>query len=202
MEYLLGLVAYLGGSAPIGLIIGRLVLKVDIRQYGSGNIGAANALRVLGPRWAALVFALDAAKGLVPLLVGRHLGLDPVVLAVIGVLAVVGHNWSVFLGFRGGKGVATSLGVLLATAPVAALGAVLVWVGVVAVSGYASLGSMLGLASSALFLYLLRSPVEYVALALVLAALAVWQHRENIKRLLSGKELKFNHKVAPGETKP
>jgi glycerol-3-phosphate acyltransferase PlsY len=196
------LAAYLGGSAPIGLIVGRAVLKVDIRQYGSGNIGATNVLRVLGAWWAALVFALDAAKGLIPVLVGRHLGVDATALAVVALLAVAGHNWSIFLRFRGGKGVATSLGALLALSPPTTAGVVLVWVLVVLISGYASLGSMLGLASSGLFLYLTGAPPQFVALGVVLAAVAAWQHRANIKRLLEGKELKFNHKVAPKGSTP
>jgi glycerol-3-phosphate acyltransferase PlsY len=196
MSGVLVALAYLGGAIPVGLLVGRLVKKVDIRRYGSGNIGTTNVLRTLGPAWAAVVFALDAAKGFLPVLVGRHLGLPVGTLALAAALAVAGHNWSVFLRFQGGKGVATSLGALLALAPLVALGAAGVWILVVLVSGYASLGSMLGLTAAALLLYLLGQPPAVVALGVALAAAAIWQHRANIRRLLQGKELRFTQKIA------
>jgi glycerol-3-phosphate acyltransferase PlsY len=189
--FLVALLAYFLGSVPVGLLVSRWAKGIDIREHGSGNIGTTNVLRTIGIGWAALVFALDAAKGALPILFGRSLGLGPGGLAVAAFLAVAGHNWSIFLRFRGGKGVATTLGALAALAPLAAVGAAMVWVFVVLVSGYASLGSMTGLAATGPLLALLGTPREFVWLGLALAAVAVYQHRANIGRLLQGKELRI-----------
>lgn len=193
---MLGL-AYLSGSIPFGLLIGRWVRRVDIRDYGSGNIGTTNAMRVLGARWAAVIFALDVAKGALPVWLAQEVGVSLLGQAAVGLLAVAGHNWSVFLRFRGGKGVATSLGVLLATAPLAAGVAAIVWVLTVAASGYASLGSMVGLTAAAVALFLSGQPEVLALMGAVLAAVAVWQHRANIKRLVAGKELRWGQKSGP-----
>lgn len=189
LSFLVAVLAYVGGSVPMGLLVGRWAKGMDIRQHGSGNIGATNVLRTIGIGWAALVFLFDAAKGAVPVLLGRHFGCDPVTLALVALLAVAGHNWSLFLRFRGGKGVATSLGALLALAPGVAVGVALIWVFLVAVTGYASVGSMLGLASSGPILQLVAAPAPLVWLGVALFTLTVYQHRANIKRLTQGKEL-------------
>jgi len=199
VEFLLALLAYLVGSIPVGLIVGRLVKGVDIRDYGSGNIGTTNAMRVLGGGWAAVVFIVDAAKGFVPVVVSLRAGIDPAAIALVAFLAVAGHNWPVYLGFRGGKGVATSLGVLLGISPATTLVALVVWVAVVLVSRYASLSSMLGLASTPLALYLFGLPVEFVVLGGVLFVTAVVRHHANIRRLLAGEELRFGQRVSTGE---
>ncbi len=188
-DLLVALLAYIGGSVPIGLLVGRWAKGMDIRQHGSGNIGAANVLRTVGAGWAGLVFLFDAAKGAGPVMLGRYFGLGPVTLALVALLAVVGHNWSLFLGFRGGKGVATSLGVLLALAPGVAVGVAFIWVFLVGVTGYASVGSMLGLASSGPILESMAAPTPLVWLGVALFILTLYQHRGNIKRLLQGKEL-------------
>lgn len=193
---MLGL-AYLSGSIPFGLLIGRWVRRVDIRDYGSGNIGTTNAMRVLGARWAAVIFALDVAKGALPVWLAQEVVVSLLGQAAVGLLAVAGHNWSVFLRFRGGKGVATSLGVLLATAPLAAGVAAIVWVLTVAASGYASLGSMIGLTAAAAALLLSGQPEVLALMGAVLAAVAVWQHRANIRRLVAGKELRWGQKSGP-----
>lgn len=189
--FLLALLAYFLGSVPVGLLVSRWAKGIDIREHGSGNIGTTNVLRTIGIGWAALVFAIDAAKGALPVLFGQSLGVSPGGLAVAAFLAVAGHNWSIFLRFRGGKGVATTLGALAALAPLAAVGAAMVWVFVVLVSGYASLGSMTGLAATGPLLALLGTPREFVWLGLALAAVAVYQHRANIGRLVQGKELRI-----------
>lgn len=195
-------VAYFGGSIPTGLLVSRWVRGVDIRGYGSGNIGTTNVLRVIGAGWAVLVFVLDAAKGALPQLLGRYLGLSPLALALVGILSVAGHNWSVFLRFRGGKGVATSLGALLAISPLSAVGAALVWLITVVLTGYSSLGSMLGLASSGPLLYLLGEPKELVFLGGAFLVMTLWQHRANIKRLAEGKELRFTQKISVANKNP
>jgi len=199
MEFLLGFGAYILGSIPFGLIVGRLVKGVDLRRYGSGNIGTTNVMRVLGGGWAALVFAFDAAKGLAPVAVAQRAGLEPEVVALVAFLAVAGHNWPVFLRFRGGKGVATSLGALAGLSLPAAGAAVLVWAAVVLIWGYASLGSMLALLSAPLVLHLTGKPGVYVILGALLFVTAVVRHRANIQRLLAGEELRFGQKVAVGQ---
>jgi len=191
MEYLLPVLAYLGGSVPAGLLVTRWAKGVDIREHGSGNIGTANVLRVAGAGWAMLVFLLDALKGLIPVLLARGLGLSPFAVAASAVAAVVGHNWSVVLGFRGGKGVATTLGVLFALEPVAAAVAVGVWVATVTTTGYASLGSMLGLAAVLPVSYLTGAPPVHLTLAVVLLAMAIFRHRANLRRLAEGRELRL-----------
>jgi glycerol-3-phosphate acyltransferase PlsY len=183
--------AYVLGSAPVGLLIGRWVKGIDIREHGSGNIGTTNVLRTIGVKWATLVFVLDAAKGALPILIGQGFNLPPGSLALVAFLAVAGHNWSIFLRFRGGKGVATTIGALCVLSPLTAVGAALVWITIVLITGYASLGSMSGLTSTGPILALLRAPGEYVYLGLALAAIAVFQHRANIGRLLAGKELRI-----------
>ncbi|HCJ10431.1 MAG TPA: acyl-phosphate glycerol 3-phosphate acyltransferase [Clostridiales bacterium] len=195
----LAVLAYLAGSVPVGLLVGRMVKRVDLRDHGSGNIGAANAMRVLGPGWAAVVLVLDAAKGFLPVLAGRLLELPAPALAVVAFLAVAGHNWSAFLVFRGGKGVATSLGILAALDPVVALAAMASWLFVVAVTRYASVGSLLGLAVAAAALPARGHPPGIMVLGLVLLAVAVWRHRSNIGRLVRGEELRFGQRVDPAE---
>lgn len=189
LGFLVAVLAYLGGSIPMGYLVGRWAKGVDVRRHGSGNIGATNVLRTLGAGWAILVFAFDAAKGAAPIVLAQRLGLGPLLLAVVALSAVAGHNWSVFLRFRGGKGVATSLGVLLALAPWSAIAVAVIWVFIVAVTGFASVGSLVGLAASGPILGLLAAPWPLIALGGVLFVLGAYQHRGNIKRLLQGKEL-------------
>lgn len=197
MGFLVASLAYLGGSIPVGLLVSRLVKGIDIRKHGSGNIGAANVLRTIGPAGAVVVFILDATKGYVPILLGRNLGLDPLTLAGIGLAAVLGHNFSVFLKFHGGKGVATSFGIALALAPLAAVVALAVWILAVLVTGYASVGSMLALAAIGPAAYALGAGPATVGLGAVLFALTVYQHRGNVKRLAQGKELRLLRKTTP-----
>jgi len=205
-------VAFLIGSIPFGVLVGRLVYKNDLRQSGSGNIGAANALRSYGMFGGILVLILDALKGLAaayliwPYLAilesrpifGVQLGLAiPGVdgvwpLALLGFLAVLGHCYSPWLRFKGGKGVATFLGVLLAQSWIVALGFVILWLAIVGPSRYASLGSMVASALAPLTLWL----VWHDWLASVITALAaiviIWKHRENVVRLREGRENKIS----------
>ncbi len=202
-SFLVAVLAYVGGSIPMGLLVSRWAKGVDIRKHGSGNIGATNVLRTIGARWAVVVFLFDAAKGVLPVLLGRHLGLTPAMLALVAFLAVAGHNWSCFLRLKGGKGVATSLGVLLALAPGVAAAVALIWVFVVAVTGYASLGSMLALGTAGPILQLTAAPAALVWLGVVLFLMTVYQHRANIKRLIQGKELPmFNGGTSAPERNP
>jgi acyl phosphate:glycerol-3-phosphate acyltransferase len=180
--------AYLAGSIPFGLLLAR-AKGVDLRQVGSGNIGATNVARALGKGWAVAVLVADAGKGFVPVWLGRHFGMLPAVIAIAGAAAIVGHMFTIFLRGRGGKGVATSLGVALALSPFAALVGFAVYVVMFAATRLSSLGSLLGVWTFSL-MYVLREqpPRPLIALAIGGAALVTLRHRENIARLVRGEE--------------
>ncbi|HMO51388.1 MAG TPA: glycerol-3-phosphate 1-O-acyltransferase PlsY [Kiritimatiellia bacterium] len=195
--------AYVLGAVPFGLLIGK-ARGIDIRRHGSGNIGATNVLRVLGKPLGILTFILDALKGFVPAFFFVGLAgtfglpaLEPVVLSVLcGAAAILGHNFPVFLGFRGGKGIATSAGVLIGIAPAAALTGVVAWVVVFFTLRYVSLASIIAagaVAASGWWWYRDGTPVLPVVLT-VLGGLAIVRHQENIKRLLAGTESRFKRK--------
>ena len=194
-------VAYVAGSIPSGFLVIKATTGKDIRRYGSGNIGMANAYRVGGAVPAGLVLLGDALKGALPVLAARHLlGLPDLAVVLIGAAAIVGHDFPVFLRGQGGKGVATSLGVIWALAPPVGLAAVLIWWLVILVWRYASLASltMLGAAGLLMLLYdLLFLGWRHLVITLFIVALfvvAVYRHRANIDRLLHGRELKITEK--------
>lgn len=184
--------AYLAGSIPFGLLIARLARGIDIRRHGSGNIGTANVLRTAGRGPAAATLLADALKGLLPVLAGRALDLPLYALLLIALAGIIGHNWSLFLRGKGGKGIATSLGATLALAPLAALIGLGVWAVVIVASRYASLASLMMIASLPLALALMGYPQVYWLFGLALLALALYRHRANIARLIGGTELKIS----------
>jgi acyl phosphate:glycerol-3-phosphate acyltransferase len=192
--------SYLLGAVPTSYLAGRLFRGIDLREHGSRNLGATNLYRVLGWRFALPVGLLDAAKGLVPVLVfAPRVSSSEVFALSCGLAAVVGHAFSVFVGFRGGKGVATAAGVMLGLTP-AALGVVaLLWVALVYLTGYVSVGSIVAAACFPLAVYLLEPPARPIMLWLdvALAAAIVWFHRGNIRRLLNGTENRFGRRAAP-----
>lgn len=198
-------VSYLLGSIPFGYVLGKN-RGVDLRKEGSGNIGATNALRVMGFKAGLTVLALDAFKGFLGACLGGLTGMpDAWGEALGGFLAFTGHCFPVFLGFRGGKGVATALGVMLYLAPVYAVVALGAYVTVVLVWRYSSLGTLISLAVVSV-LMLARSPVtSYKAITLFMAAIIVIKHRRNIKRLIKGEELPIIRKnpknVSAGESR-
>lgn len=199
---LAALLAYLAGSIPFGLLIG-FAKGIDVRKAGSGNIGATNVLRVVGKRWGAIAFLLDFLKGvagalLAPAAAAALLGAEggpPASAAIVGGLAaVVGHNWPVWLRFRGGKGVATSAGMLVAIVPAETGCAFAVWLAVLLLSRYVSLASIcaaLALAAAVWLRHPAGAPVLIPVLATILAAFVILRHRSNIGRLLSGTENRF-----------
>jgi glycerol-3-phosphate acyltransferase PlsY len=196
--------AYLLGSIPSGYLIGRSQ-GVDLRTQGSGNIGATNALRVLGKKWGYLCFALDIGKGLAAVLLAKllaapMLGLDPVTASIVAaVSAVVGHNFPVWLGFKGGKGVATSAGAVIGLFPfVVFASGVLAWVIAFKITRIVSVASIAGavvLSLSLFVLWLLHLAVTaQLVIGLALSAMLIWRHRSNIQRLLAGTEARFEKK--------
>lgn len=188
---LLVVASYLVGSTHFGLLIAK-AKGVDIRKQGSGNIGATNVLRCFGKPLGITCFVLDALKGYLPASLFPILGnLDPTFGILFGTVAILGHNFPVFLKFKGGKGVATSAGVLLGVAPLAVVIGLLTWAIVFYTSGYVSLGSII----AAVAVVITGWTVGYgsvVATALtLLGGLSIYRHRENIKRLLAGTENRF-----------
>ncbi len=196
MGVLLVLLSYLLGAVPTGLVLVRLLVGVDVRQYGSGQIGPTNVYRVAGPYVGAAVFAADLAKGALPVLATQHLGLGPGWAVAAGLAAIAGHNWSVFLRFGGGRGVVTSFGVLIALSPWAALVAGLVWVLILGLTRLAFVASVLALLSIPFTMLVLHEPWEYVGFGVLAAALGVYRHRFPLRRLFEGGEL-----GTPGRTR-
>lgn len=189
---------YLLGAVPTGLLLVRGLTRIDIRERGSGNIGAVNVYRVAGLPAAMMVLALDMLKGAIPVLVARAAGQPDWIAILAGVAAIVGHNWSVFLRFGGGKGIAASFGVLLAVSPLAGLVAAAIWAAVVGLTRYASLGSILGVASVPLVMWWRGEARAHLVFGLVAVVFAVYRHRANIGRLLGGTELKITDKLEGG----
>jgi glycerol-3-phosphate acyltransferase PlsY len=196
--------AYLLGSIPSGYLIGRSQ-GVDLRTQGSGNIGATNALRVLGKKWGYLCFVLDIGKGLAAVLLAKLLvapayGLDPVTASIVAaVSAVVGHNFPVWLKFKGGKGVATSAGAVIGLFPfVVFASGILAWVIAFKLTRIVSVASITGavvLSLSLFVLWLLHMAVTaQLVIGIALSAMLIWRHRSNIQRLLAGTEARFEKK--------
>jgi len=191
--------SYLLGAIPTSYLAARLVGGIDLREHGSRNLGATNLYRVLGWRYAIPVGLLDAAKGLIPVLVFAPRVSSSALLALVcGLTAVVGHVFSVFVRFKGGKGVATAAGVMLGLAPVALGVAVAVWAALVYLTGYVSVGSIAAAAVFPVAVYLLEPPAEPAMLWLdiAVAAAIIWLHRGNIQRLLNGTENRFGRRAA------
>ena len=195
MDYLFSiggfLLGYLFGSIPNGLWLVRAFHKIDIRQYGSGNIGATNVYRTVGAKTAAAVLLGDMLKGIVPLILLSHLTGDPVCVAWTALGALLGHNDSLFLGFQGGKGVATGLGLFLYLLPWGAAAGFFVWVLLVLLTRYVSLGSVIGAICAAAVAWYLRYPLPYTLFGTLACLFVVLRHKDNIKRLLQGTESKI-----------
>ena len=185
------LAAYLIGSLPIGLILTKAIWKKDIRRFGSHNIGATNAWRVLGRGAGLLVFFIDFIKGQLGVLLGGCYFASPGAMAVSGLFAILGAIFPIFLGFKGGKGVATSLGVLTALMPKVTFIVILVWLAIFLVSRYVSLASIVAAALTPILAALFQEPIFYFLISLVLALVVIFRHKENIGRLKAGKENKM-----------
>ncbi len=193
---LLTIVSYLLGAVPFGLLVARMH-GVDIRSKGSGNIGATNVLRVIGKGWGVFTFVLDALKGFIPAFIFPMVGnLDSEWGVLFGLAAIIGHTFPVYLKFKGGKGVATSAGMLLGVAPLAIGVGFACWVICMVLSRYVSLSSIIAAIAVAVTVWV-DPRQESIAIRVsltIMAGLIVWLHRANIKRLLNGTENRFGKK--------
>ena len=196
MTWLLLIAAYLTGAIPTSFIAGR-IRGVDLRRQGSGNLGATNAFRILGWKAATPIFMFDIAKGWFPtacfaLWDGQP---APEWALAYGAAAIVGPVFSIYVGFRGGKGVATGAGVYLALAPLAVLVCLLVWLALVFTTGYVSVASIAAALVLPLLVYASRGPGPVLWVGIALAAFVIFAHRSNIRRLRRGEEHRFRRKV-------
>ncbi|PLX83774.1 MAG: acyl-phosphate glycerol 3-phosphate acyltransferase [Desulfuromonas sp.] len=189
---LMVLLCYLVAAIPTGIVLAKVLGYEDVRGKGSGNIGATNVYRVAGKLPGVLTLLGDILKGLLPLLmIDKLLEPSPLQLGILAAVAIVGHCYPVYLRFKGGKGVATALGIFLVVAPFAVIGAAVVFLLTVGLSRFISLGSVLAALSMPLLVLFLERPQPIVAGTLFIALLVIWRHRANIKRLLEGSENRF-----------
>lgn len=189
--FLVLLGAYGLASVPFGLVITRVMGLGDLRQIGSGNIGATNVLRTGNKLAAALTLILDVGKGAIAVLITARLTGDATLIALAAVMGVVGHCYPVWLKFKGGKGVATGIGVVVAVNPLAGLTMIGVWLATAATTRISSAAAMVAYAASPVAVYFLSAPADqsaFASAALAIAVVSIWRHRENIQRLMAGTE--------------
>jgi glycerol-3-phosphate acyltransferase PlsY len=192
------IVAYLLGSIPFGAMIGRFIGNVDVSKVGSGNIGATNVAREVGLKWGLVTLVVDALKGFMPVALAYH-SIGPAVdtteglVGIVGMAALLGHQFPIYNRFKGGKGIATGLGVFLALSPMACLFSGTVFVVMVILWGYISLGSILAALGLPLWLLILGHSKQFVLFSLVIALLITFLHRGNIQRLLQGNERRWRN---------
>ncbi|HEX5634262.1 MAG TPA: glycerol-3-phosphate 1-O-acyltransferase PlsY [Gemmatimonadales bacterium] len=189
--------AYLVGAFPSSYVAAKAFRGIDLREHGSRNLGATNLYRVLGWKFAVPVAVVDILKGTLPVLLFAPRVSDSTLVALLmGVAAVVGHVFSVFVGFKGGKGVATAAGAMLGIAPLAVAACAVVWAGLLWLTGYVSVGSMAGALTLPVAIWVLQPDRrELVLPSAALAAAIVWFHRQNVRRLLNGTENRFGRRA-------
>ena len=189
--FLASVVAYLIGSIPNGLILGKLFWQIDLREHGSKNIGATNAYRTLGAKPAALIFIMDLLKGIIGVWLGSYMVGTPLAMILGGITAIIGHNWSVFLKFTGGKGVATGLGVIAMLMPQVTIIVFITWIVIVYITKYVSLASIVAAMMVPICSYFFNEPLEYMCFSILAAGFVVYRHKSNIQRLINGNESKI-----------
>lgn len=188
--------AYLLGSFSSAYVLGKILMKTDIRAHGSGNAGTTNALRVFGKKVGALTFILDILKGVLAVYIGSMI-MNYNGKLIAGIFVVIGHNWPIFFKFKGGRGIATSFGVLLSLYWPVPIISLIIFLLIVIITRYVSLGSIISAILVPIIGVVLNKPFKfsYFITTLILAVLAIFRHRDNIKRLISGKEYKIGEKV-------
>lgn len=209
IEYLAALaaigLAYLIGSVSFGFLAAKKLKGVDLRELGSGGTGATNTMRILGAGPAALVLVLDGLKGVAAVYLARYLGGGSAAVVILASLAAIaGHNWPVFFGFRGGRGIATSLGVLLAISPGIFFWVFITGIAVIAVTRYVSLGSITGALLLPFLMAYYGLEIPYIIFGTAMSGLAIYRHKPNLQRLREGKENRLGGKSygSPGKKKP
>lgn len=195
-EFLIHVAAYLLGSISSAVIVSNLMGLPDPRTEGSNNPGATNVLRLGSKTGAALTLAGDVIKGVVPVLAAAALGVSDTTLAATGLAAFLGHLYPVFFGFRGGKGVATAIGVFAAANPAVAGVLILVWLAMAALFRFSSLAAVTAAAAAPFVTAWLDPRLALTAMAAVIAALLIWRHRGNLKRLIDGRESRIGRKTS------
>lgn len=185
--------AYFLGSIPWAYLIAKATKGIDIRQHGSGNVGFTNALRTIGKGPAVMVLIGDIGKGIVAVLIAKHFG-TPLIATLAGLMVVMGHNYPIFLSFKGGKGGAAGFGALLALLPFEAMWAVAVWILTVFFTRYVSLGTILGAFSVPITTLFFHPEIHYIVFSFLGATFVIGKHYSNISRLLKGKERKIGQK--------
>lgn len=191
-KYIIGIIiSYFIGNFATSYLISKMVGKIDIRKHGSGNAGATNVLRVLGLKAALFTFLGDGLKGLAVVILADILGGKSLAMAC-GLAVILGHNFPVLLKFKGGKGVATSMGVFFIIDPIAALISIALGIIIIIKIRYVSLGSIIGMAILPITLFLLNRPIDIIIFGIVVGLLAIFQHRSNISRLIRGNENKIS----------
>lgn len=189
------IIGYLIGSISFSYLIAKKIKKVDIRTQGSGNAGATNALRVLGWGPAITILLLDATKGIAAVLISNWVGVDSWIAFLAGLAAIIGHNWPIYYGFRGGKGVATTIGVFAILVFIPALIAGGVAILTIVLTRYVSLGSLLFMALTPILTIIMGDySTIYIILATLIGVLSLWRHRANVQRLIKGTESKIGQK--------
>lgn len=194
MNYIFGIIlSYLLGSIPFGYLVGKYLKNVDIRERGSGNIGTANAFRVMGAKYAILVLIGDCLKGFLAVFLARRLLIIDNIsfYLIIGLFAIIGHNWSIFLKFKGGKGIATTYGVVFSFYPIISLISALIWGIIVITIKIASLGSIISVLSMLILSFIFNTTLEFKYFLIIINLLALFRHRSNIIRLMQHKENKI-----------
>ncbi|HEB61639.1 MAG TPA: glycerol-3-phosphate 1-O-acyltransferase [Bacteroidetes bacterium] len=192
MELLFILLTYFVASIPFGFIVGKLSGK-DITKEGRGNIGATNVVRTIGKKAGIFVLLLDALKGFIPVYISK-IYFDDLIVAVVAVVAVFGHCYSIFMKFKGGKGVATGIGVLIALSPKVALITITLWLGIFLTTGYVFLASVISAFLSWIMMTYIESNYYYTIAALISSMIIVYKHSSNIERFLKGTESRFIYK--------
>jgi len=193
---LLIIFSYFMGSIPTGIILGKWLKGIDIREYGSKNTGATNAYRVLGTKIGIMVLIGDILKGSIPVLLAKTLGLSEMFLIIVGVVAILGHTFSIFINFKGGKGVATSTGVFFVLVPKVMMILVILFIGIVYVSRYISLASIISAGMMPILVLALYGSKQKITFlfSVLIGVYVIYKHKTNIQRLIHGNENKFNIK--------
>ncbi|SHI62959.1 glycerol-3-phosphate 1-O-acyltransferase PlsY [Lutispora thermophila] len=191
---IISIIAYFLGNISVSYMIAKCSKGIDIRKYGSGNAGATNVLRTLGPKAGFFAFLGDALKGAIAVVIGNLIGGENGQVAA-GIFVVVGHNWPVFLGFKGGKGIATTIGVMSAINPLMVAVIVPIGIVIIIITKYVSLASILGMIIFPLLMLISGQPINLVVFSFLLSAMAIYRHKSNIIKLLNGTESKIGDKA-------